>query len=107
MEESGEGSLLEEKESNDQEVVKEEINLQYHWYLFCFFFIYLFSFLLPGIIFLSYIMVIFVPNFLSTTSFIALFIEITPLLTMISFPLITPTKDGVIPRNIRSKTYQL
>jgi len=127
------GPPLDELETETKEVIKEEINLQYHWYLFSFFFIYLFSFLLPGILFFSYIMLIFVPNFLGTTSFIALFSELIPLLTMISFPLvligsyllhlmfvafatrwfwsiterISPTKDGVIPRNIPSKTLNM
>ena len=121
--------LLEKGASNVQEAVKEEINLQYHWYLGPFFITYFLSNLVPGILFFTYIMIVFVPNFLEVTSFIALFTELIPFLTMIGFPFvvigcyllrllfiaiivrfwwrlsekIVPTKDGIIPRNIPTK----
>jgi len=125
---------LENKESdlneNNNEVIKEEINLQFHWYLFTFFIIIIVSFLLPGVILMLFILFFFVPFFLETSSFFALFTEWKPLLAFITMPFviigcyllhlffvalftrmfwrisekISPTKDGIIPRNIPSKT---
>lgn len=115
--------------SPDNEVIKEEITLQFHWYLLGFFSIFLGSFLLPGVILMVYILFFFLPNFLETHSFIALFTELNPLLALISMPFVllgcyilhlifvgiltrffwrytekkSPTKDGIIPRNIPSK----
>lgn len=123
---------LESKESNNEnkEVIKEEPKMQYHWYLFSFFVIYYGSYLIPGLLFFLYILLVLIPNVMATKSFISLFTELTPLLSMIIFPLViiicyllhlffialitrvlwqitekkSPTKDGTIPRNIRSRT---
>ena len=115
---------------NNNEIIKEEINLQFHWYLFLFFIIYFGSFLIPAIIFMVYIMLFYLPNFLDTSNFILLFTQLKPLLASILMPLIiivcylthiffvglitkwiwritekkSPSKDGIIPRNIPSKT---
>ena len=120
------------KISNDQ-VTKEEIKLQFHWYMFAFFLIFLGSFLIPGIILILYVRFFFVPYFLSNSCFMCLFINIYSLLALIFMPIvltisylihlyamglitrwlwkttekISPSKDGVIPRNINSKTLNL
>jgi len=109
--------------------VKEEVKLQYHWYMLAFFIIFLGSFLIPGIIFILYIRYFFEPYFLETKDFSSLFTELYPFITLIAMPLvviicyllhlflvalltrwlwkiterISPSKDGIIPRNIRSK----
>jgi hypothetical protein len=114
----------------NKEIIKEEINLQFHWYLFLFFIIYFGSFLIPAIILMVYIMFFYLPYFLDTSNFILLFTQLEPLLASIFMPLIivlcylihiffvglitrwiwrvtekkSPTKDGIIPRNIPSKT---
>jgi len=110
--------------------VKEEVKLQYHIYLTIFTVIYYCSYLIPGIVFFIFVILFFLPNFLETTSFIALFTELNPLLSLLLMPLviiicyllhllliglvtslfwritekISPSKDGIIPRNIRSRT---
>ncbi|MFX0019687.1 MAG: hypothetical protein ACFFAK_12400 [Promethearchaeota archaeon] len=116
--------------STNNEIIKEEINLQFHWYLFLFFIIYFGSFLIPAIIFMVYVMLFYLPNFLDISNFILLFTQLEPLLASIFMPLIivscylihilfvglitrwiwrttekiSPSKDGIIPRNVPSKT---
>jgi hypothetical protein len=108
----------------------KEPTLQFHWYMFGFAIIYAGSFVLPGIIFFSYFTFFFVPVFLETSSFISLFTEILPLVSLLLIPLVimfsyflhlilvalitrwlwgitekkSPSKDGNIPRNVPSKT---
>ncbi len=116
--------------STSNEIIKEEINLQFHWYLFLFFIIYFGSFLIPAIIFMVYVMLFYLPYFLDTSSFLLLFTQLEPLLASIFMPLvivlcylihiffvglitrgiwrttekISPSKSGILPRNIPSKT---
>jgi len=111
-------------------VIKEEVNLQFHLYIIVFLIIYYGSYIIPGIVFFAYVLFFFLPNFLEEASFIALFTELTPLLSLLLMPLviivcyllhlvlitlitgilwnvtekISPSKNGIIPRNIRSKT---
>lgn len=115
---------------NGEETPKEEINLQFHWYLLSFFLIFLGSFLIPGILLTLYIMFFYYPYFLSTGNFLKIFMELRPLLASIFLPLViigcyllhllfvgiitrwlwgiteenSPSKEGIIPRNIQSKT---
>jgi len=117
-------------DNENKKVIKEEINLQFHWYIFSFLLIYMGSFMLPGILFFSYIMFYFVPLFLDNPSIIAIFTSLDSFLALILMPLVilgcyilhlllmgvitrilwrytekkSPTKDGNIPRNIPSKT---
>jgi len=119
-----------EKLNPTDEIPKEEINLQYHWYLSAFFVIYFASFLIPAIIFMIFIMLIYLPFFLEVRSFIAIFTNLPSLIASLSFPLLiiicylihlfivalitrwfwsvsekkSPSKSGIIPRNIASKT---
>lgn len=111
-------------------VIKEEINLQFHWYLFGFFIIYYSSYIVSGVLFFLYLIFIYIPFYLETTNIISLFTEMKPLIGAISLPFVlitcyilylfmlalttkylwkitekkSPSKNGIIPRNIRSKT---
>ncbi|MFW9785796.1 MAG: hypothetical protein ACFFFB_26160 [Candidatus Heimdallarchaeota archaeon] len=114
----------------ENDKIREEVNIQYFWYIIVFFTIFLASFLVPAIIFIIYVFQFFLPNFLLTTSFIALFTELKPLLSLISMPIViigcylirlffislitrgfwklsekkSPSKNGIIPRNFSSRT---
>ena len=118
-----------DKEDTDKEVPKEEIKLQFHWYLMIFFIIYYLSYVISGMIFLFYIIYVFVPYVLLVNNLVVLFTHLESLLVFIALPLVivfsylarlfivglitrmfwslaerrSPTKDGVIPRNIASK----
>jgi len=119
-----------DKSKEEEEVVKEEVSLQFHLYLTIFLIIYYGSWLVPGFMFFAYVIYVLLPNFLGTTNFISLFTELEPLLSFLGMPLviiagylvrliiigiitrifwaitekISPSKDGIIPRNIKSKT---
>ena len=67
-------------EVNTSKPMKEEINLQYHWYLLSFFIIYLGSLLIPIILLMSYIMLFYLPNFLSVNNFLTLFTRVDSLI---------------------------
>ncbi|NVM37109.1 MAG: hypothetical protein HWN81_16040 [Candidatus Lokiarchaeota archaeon] len=117
-------------ENSENNIIKEEINLQLHIWLPLFYVIYFCSFLIPGILFMLYIMLLYLPYFLEIRSFINLFTNVTPLIASISMPFViiicylihlfivalitrwfyqfsekrSPSKSGIIPRNIPSKT---
>jgi len=125
--------VVSDKDDSDAEVPREKIKLQFHWYLSLFFVIYYLSYVVAGIIFMAYIILIFVPNVLLVGSLIAIFTNLNSLLAFLALPLviivsylsrlfivglitrifwrisekISPTKDGIIPRNIPSKTANL
>jgi len=125
--------IVDKSKNSESQVTKEEIKLQFHWYMFAFFLIFLGSFLIPGIILILYVRFFFVPYFLSNSCFMCLFTNIYSLLALIFMPIvltisylihlyamglitrwlwkttekISPSKDGVIPRNINSKTLNL
>ena len=112
-----------------EEIIKEEINMPFGWYIFIFIVNYYLSWLLAGFIFFSYFLIEFIPNFLQVTSFITLFTDLKSIIALLLMPLvviacylirlifvaittrifwriterISPSKDGVIPRNIKSK----
>ncbi|MFX1407076.1 MAG: hypothetical protein ACFFBW_08985 [Promethearchaeota archaeon] len=112
------------------EVIKEELGFQYFLYFVIFATIYLASLLIPTICFLVYFLLFFLPNFLETSTFVSIFTELNPLLALITMPLVmifcyllrlfflalitkiiwnytekkSPSKNGIIPRNIKSKT---
>lgn len=123
----------EKSNQNNPEIIREEVNLQFHWYMINFFVTYLLSWIIPVIIFIIYLRFFFFPYFLETKSFFSLITQILPLIALVSMPLvficcylihvffvglltrwswqitenISPTKDGIIPRNIPSKTLNL
>jgi len=112
-----------------KEIIREDLNMQYSLYIMLFLSIYYGSWLITGFAFFSYVMLFFLPNFLEVSVFFSLFTELKPLIALITFPLviigcyllrllfigiitrifwrisekISPSKSGIIPRNIRSK----
>jgi len=119
----------EDSEDSEEEPFIEEVRMQYTLYMVLFFIIYYLSWIGPSFIFMAYFMMVFRVYFLGATSFIAIFTEVSPLLSLILMPVviiicylvhllsigfatkiiwaitekISPTKDGIIPRNIKSK----
>lgn len=120
------------KESKDkqEDIIRQEQKLQLHWHIFTMATTYFISWFFPGVLFFSYIFFMFKPYFLDTRNFINLFMDLRAFLSLALFPLIiilsyilhliwaaiivrfwwrytqkkSPTKDGIIPRNIRSNT---
>ena len=116
--------------NSSKEVIKEEIKKQPYWHLLSFFTTYIGSYVLPGIIFFAYLVLFFIPNVLNITNIISLFTELLPLISLLLMPIVLiggyaihlffaglitrywwgvtekdcPSKDGIIPRNIPSKT---
>jgi len=114
----------------ENEIIKEEINLQFHWYLFTFFIIYYLSYIVPILIFFSFIIIFYIPTYLGASNLFSIFFELGPLLVSIILPIVliicyllhlffialitrvswrilesrSPSKNGIIPRNIPSKT---
>ncbi|MFX1375784.1 MAG: hypothetical protein ACFFA0_08235 [Promethearchaeota archaeon] len=119
-----------EKKDNSDNIIKEEINLQLHWYLPAFFIIYYSSFLIPAIILMFFLMFLYLPLFLEVRNIISIFTNLPSLITSLTLPLViiicylihlffvalitrwfwsisekrSPSKSGIIPRNIPSKT---
>ena len=115
---------------SEKKVIREDIKFQYFWYLVVLFTIYLISYLIPAILFMIYFLFYFIPSFLETTNFFSIFINLKPLLALVSMPLViigcylirlflialvarffwrltekkSPSKSGTIPRNFPSKT---
>ncbi|MFX0008104.1 MAG: hypothetical protein ACFFAV_15455, partial [Candidatus Hermodarchaeota archaeon] len=111
-------------------IIKEEISLNLRLWLPLFYVIYFFSFLFPGIIFMIYIMLFYKIYFLDIPNFIALFTNLPSLIASLTIPIViilcyllhsfivavitrwfwkysekkSPSKSGIIPRNIPSKT---
>ena len=120
----------EQKENNENSVIKEEISLNLRLWLPLFYVIYYCSFLIPGIIFILYIILFYLPNFLEIGNFFSLFTNIPSLIASLTIPFViiicylihifiialitrcfwsysekkSPSKSGIIPRNIPSKT---
>lgn len=121
------------KKKEKLEVEKSEINLQFHWYILGFGTSYLLSWLIPGLILWIYFTFVYIPYFLNLNNFLVLFTDIRAILGSIFFPFILiisylihliivaaitrfwwnvtenirPSKNGIIPRNIPSKTLNL
>ena len=109
---------------------REEIKFHYSWDLLILFTIYLGSLVIPAIIFMVYVFLFFLPNFLNIPSFFSLFTDIRAIIALVSMPLViigcylirlflivvitrgfwswserkSPSKSGIIPRNFPSKT---
>ena len=119
-----------QKENSENSIIKEEISLKLHLWLPAFYVIYFCSFLIPGVVFMVYIMLFYLPFFLETQNFITIFTNLPSLIASISIPFViiicylihlffvalvtrgfwnhsekkSPSKSGIIPRNIPSKT---
>ncbi|MFX1307466.1 MAG: hypothetical protein ACFFDG_11690 [Promethearchaeota archaeon] len=113
----------------DNEVVKEEQSLQFHLYIILFAIIYYISWVIPGMVFWLYFFYPFRIYFLENLGFISIFTELSSLITLLLMPLviiccyllhlvliglttrllwriterISPSRSGIIPRNIRSR----
>ncbi|MHA1988210.1 MAG: acyltransferase [Promethearchaeota archaeon] len=113
----------------ENHILKEEVKLQFYLYIIIFFFIFYSSWVIPGLFFFWYLVQVFLPQVLEISNFIVLFTEIDSLIAFISMPIIligcyvlhllllgitskmcwkisekkSPSKSGVIPRNIRSR----
>ena len=119
-----------QKEVSENNIIKEEISLNLRLWLPLFYVIYYCSFLIPGIIFMLYIMFFYLPHFLEVGNFISLFTNLPSLIASLTIPFViilcylihlfivalitrwfynisekkSPSKAGIIPRNIPSKT---
>lgn len=119
-----------EPEKSNLEVPKHEVKLHFHWFLLSFFVVYLGSLIVAGIIFILFFILFFYPYILLAENFMAIFLRFDSLLILLITPIVflscyllrlflialitrflwaitekrSPSKDGVIPRNIRSKT---
>lgn len=125
-----ESTNSEKKENSENNIIKEEISLQLHIWLPIFYVIYFCSFLIPGIIFMLYMMLFYLPNFLEIRNFISLFTNMPSLIASLTIPIViiicylihlfivalitrwlwsfsekrSPSKSGIIPRNVSSLT---
>ncbi|MFX1452917.1 MAG: hypothetical protein ACFFCM_18925 [Promethearchaeota archaeon] len=119
-----------ENEPPIEDLIKEEIELNLKIWLPLFYVIYYCSYLVPGILFISYIILFYLPYFLEVRNFISLFNNLYSLTASLTLPLViilcylihlfvvalttrffwryaekrSPSKSGIIPRNIPSKT---
>jgi len=119
-----------QNQNSENNIIKEEISLNLRLWLPMFYIIYFCSFLIPGIIFMLYIIMFYLPNFLEVSSFISLFTSLPSLIASLTIPIViiicylihlfivalitrwfyaisekkSPSKSGIIPRNIPSKT---
>ncbi|MFX1420538.1 MAG: hypothetical protein ACFE9N_16700 [Promethearchaeota archaeon] len=119
-----------QKQVSENNIIKEEISLNLRLWLPLFYVIYFCSFLIPGIIFMIYIMLFYLPYFLQEPNFLSLFTNLPSLLASLTIPFVliicylihlfivalitrwfygisekkSPSKSGIIPRNIPSKT---
>ena len=116
-------------DNTENHILKEEVKLQFYLYIIIFFFIFYSSWVIPGLFFFWYLVQVFLPQVLEISNFLILFTEIDSLIAFISMPIIligcyvlhlfllgitskmcwkisekkSPSKSGVIPRNIRSR----
>jgi len=128
-----ESKSSDQKEASENTIIKEEISLKLHLWLPAFYIIYFCSFLIPSIIFMMYMMLFYLPYFLEIKNFISIFTNLPSLIASITIPFViiicylihlfivalitrwfwnysekkSPSKSGIIPRNIPSKTLDL
>jgi len=77
-----------QKIPSENNVIKEEISLNLRLWLPLFYFIYYCSFLIPGIIFMLFIIFFYLPYFLGVSSFISLFTNLPSLIASLSIPFV-------------------
>ena len=119
----------EQTNETENNVIKEEVNYQYRLLAFFFIIIYFSSFLIPGLLFFYFIISYFAPIVIATENILVVFTQFEPFLVLALTPVIfiglyllhlflmavvtrwlwqytekkSPTKNGIIPRNIPSK----
>ena len=122
--------MIEDISDSGSDIPRELVNFQYHKYMAFFFAIYVGSYLAPVIALMFYLFLILKPLFLEVESFVAILTSLDSLIIFLTIPLVvivfylshlfflgvftrilwryterkSPTKDGIIPRDIRSKT---
>jgi len=122
--------MIEDTSDSRPELQREIVQFQYQKYIAFFFFIYIGSYLAPVIALMFYLFLILKPLFLEVKSFIIILTRLDSLIIFLTLPLVvvffylshlfflgiftriswrftekrSPTKDGIIPRDIRSKT---
>lgn len=122
--------MIEDTSDSGPELRKEIVQFQYQKYMAFFFFIYVGSYLAPVITLMFYLFLILKPLFLEVDSFIVILTNLDSLIIFLTLPLVvigfylthlfflgvftriswrftekrSPSKDGIIPRNIASKT---
>ena len=122
--------MIEDTSDSRPELRREIVQFQYQKYIAFFFFIYIGSYLAPVIGLMFYLFLILKPLFLEIDSFIVILTRLDSLIIFLTLPLVvvvfylihllflgvftriawkftekrSPSKDGIIPRNISSKT---
>ena len=122
--------MMEDTSDSGSQFQREIVRFQYQKYMAFFFIIYVGSYLAPVIALMFYLFLILKPLFLEVESFISIFTNPDSLIIFLTLPLVvvffylshlfflgiftrfswkftekrSPTKDGIIPRDIRSKT---
>ena len=122
--------MIEDTSDSGPELQREIVQFQYHKYMAFFFFIYVGSYLAPVIALMFYLFLILKPLFLEVESFTVILSSLNSLLIFLTIPLVvvvfylshlfflgvftriawnftekrSPTKEGIIPRDIPSKT---
>jgi len=122
--------LIEDTSDSGSDGQRELVQFKVQKYLGFFFIIYIGSYLLPVVALMFYLFLILKPLFFDVESFIVVLIRLDSLIIFLTFPLVvvvfylshlfflgvftriswkftekrSPSKDGIIPRNIASKT---
>jgi len=122
--------LIEDTSDSGSDFQREIVQFQYQKYIAFFFCIYIGSYLAPVIALMFYLFLILKPLFLEVESFIVILTSLDSLIIFLTIPLVvvvfylshlfflgvftrilwkytekkSPSKDGIIPRDIRSKT---
>ncbi|NHJ20998.1 MAG: hypothetical protein EAX91_08655 [Candidatus Lokiarchaeota archaeon] len=122
--------MIDESVDSGYDIYRENVQFQYHKYFAIFLCIYCGSYLIPVIGLMFYLFLVFKPLFLEVGDLVVIFTSFDHLLVFFTFPLVflcayliqkyfigiitrifwryterkSPTKDGIIPRNIQSKT---
>jgi len=122
--------LLEDISDSGSDIPRELVHFQYHKYMAFFFAIYVGSYLAPVIVLMFYLFLILKPLFLEVDSLIVILTGPDTLIVFLTIPLVviifylshlfflgvftrifwrytekkSPSKDGIIPRDINSKT---
>ena len=122
--------MIDDTSDSGLEFQREMVQFQYQKYMAFFFFIYIGSYLAPVIALMFYLFLILKPLFLEVDNIITILTSLDSLIIFLTIPLVvvafylshlffigvftrilwrytekkSPTKDGIIPRDIRSKT---
>ncbi len=122
--------MIEDTSDSGPELRKEIVQFQYQKYMAFFFIIYVGSYLAPVIALMFYLFLVLKPLFLEVESFIVILSSLDSLIIFLTLPLVvvvfylihlfflgvftriawkftekrSPSKDGIIPRNMSSKT---